>query len=215
MKKKKPTKAQMENRVKNALVFVPRDKECKGVFFEDRSLRIEVTDDYAVVSTPYHTHTFNKLTSSGFSRPYMYLLKLVDIALECDCKTKNGYNFAKLLTVLEEKGGTNFNIVSFVNSWLFDITHPLFLIGEDAKDAFLVYEYFLHTIAVQDVLRSEKTEDMTNKQFVKALVDKLTEYANDLEEHVIFEKLTDEERMKQEMDAMAQNEQEQMMEGAK
>ena len=55
---KKETKAQLERRIKQAVVFVEKDKDTKSVFFSDKGLRLTVTNDTAVVETGYHRHLF-------------------------------------------------------------------------------------------------------------------------------------------------------------
>ena len=38
MEQKKPTKAQIENRIKHAIVHVDRTKDTKNVYFDDKGL---------------------------------------------------------------------------------------------------------------------------------------------------------------------------------
>ena len=76
----------------------------------------------------------------------------------------------------------------------------------------LVYEQYMHTIARQQVIFMEKTEDVTNKKFITDVTDLMNKFASDMEETVVFEKLTDEERKQQEVDAMQEVVQEKQME---
>ena len=82
---KKVTKGDLEKRIQSAIVLVPKDRETKSVYFDDKGLRLTVTDDYAVVTTGAHQHVFSKITVYGISRPYLFTQRFVDIALTNDC----------------------------------------------------------------------------------------------------------------------------------
>ena len=61
MEKKKETKGQLERKIQNALVFVPKDKEYSWIYFTDKGLRLETTSDSCVISTGFHKHVFQEL----------------------------------------------------------------------------------------------------------------------------------------------------------
>lgn len=221
-KKKSPTKGQLEMRIKNALVFIPRDKSYMGIYFDDKGLRIEVTEDYCVISTGFHRHVFYCVTSSGYSRPWMYTKRVTEIANEnidaIAIKDKKGnvvgHSFQKLLDVLKEKENkSEYNIAIFYSWFLYNIFQPLFSIGEDNVSSFLVYEDYLHNIARNAILLEEKNEDMSNKQFLDKMMGNILDFTKDMEESVLFHKKSDEEVMKENVEALAATEQEQMMEG--
>lgn len=214
MEKKKPTKAQIENRIKNALVFVPKDKEYSGVYFADKGLRLETTMDSAVISTNFHRHVFNAYTASGFSRPYLYTKRIIEIALENDCKTENGYSYAKLIETLQAKEDkTEYNIATYYQWWASVIFDGLYSISEEAFGSWLVYFKYQQVIATNSIILDERNADVTNKQFVEKFIGLMKEFTDGAEEYVILHKLTDEEYAKRQMEAMAQDEQEQMMGG--
>ena len=214
MEKKKPTKAQIENRIKNALIFIPRDKEYSGIFFADKGLRLETTMDSAVISTNFHRHVFAAYTSSGFSRPYLYTKRIIEMALENDCKTENGYSYAKLLETLKAKEDkAEFNVATYFSWYLYNIFSPLYSIGENEMESFIVYLDYVYGIAKNAVLLAERTEDVTDKSFVEAVLKNFKEFTEHLDGRVLLPKLTDEEFAKQQMEAMAQDEQEQAMGG--
>lgn len=208
MEQKKETKAQLERRIKNALVFVPRDKDYKMVFFSDKGLKIEVTSEYCVISTMYHRHVFDKWnTATMLSRPYLYTQRLVEISLENDCRTQDGYSYAKLIEVLKEKENKEeYNIVTYVDWWLFNCFQPLYSIGESEIESFLVYESYVHNIARQSILLSEKTEDVTNKQFFAKMNETIKQFVDNIDEIIIFHKKTDEEVAKENIIAAQQQE---------
>lgn len=207
MEQKKETRAQIERRLKNALVFVPRDKEYSSVYFSDKGLRLEATSESCVISTAFHTHVFNAYTTSGISRPYLYTKRLIDIANGNNCATKDGYSFSALIDVLKNKEDkSEYNLVVYIDWWIFNCFQPLYSIGESEAESFLVYESYLHNIARSSVILSEKTEDITNKQFVEAVIKNMNDFIENIDEHVIFHKKTDDELIKENIEAIQEQE---------
>ena len=210
MKEKDLSKGQLESRLRNALVFVPKDKDYKGVYFDDKGLRLEVTNDFAVITTGFHRHVFNSITSQGISRPYLYTQRFIEIALANDCMVKDAKgnvtrSYGKLMAVLKEnEDQTEFRVAWYFDLWLNTIFHPLYGIGETEAESFLVYESYLHIIARNKIILSEKTEDITNKMFIEQIGKELMEFTKDVDEHVVFPKKTDEERKKEEIDALGE-----------
>ena len=212
----KLTNGQLLKRLKNAVVHIDKDKSYQSVYLSDKGLRLETTDEYCVISTGFHRHIFNAFNSAqGVSRPYLYTKRVVEIANEnLDAiKTDDGYSFQKLLDVLKEKEDhSDYNIVTYTDWWIFNCFQPLYSIGENEVESFLVYEMYLHNIARNAVLLSEKKEDMSNRQFFDAIIKNMQEFVEGMEEQIIFHKKTDEEMMKENIEAIQQNEQEQAME---
>ena len=205
---KKMTRNEIEHRLHSAVVFIPKDKETKSIYFDDKGLRVTVTDDYAIIATTAHSHVFSKLTPSGISRPYLYAQRFLEIALsnECEVKDERGNvrrSYAKLFANLKAKDDkTQYNIAWYVDLWLMNIFAPLYSIDESEAGSFIVYEEYLHNIAKQQVILSEKTEDMTNRQYVDKVIENEQSYIDGLEEHVIFNKKTDDEKAQEEVQAM-------------
>lgn len=202
---KKPTNKQLEGRIKNALVHIDKDKSYKSVYFVDRGLRIETTDDFAVLSTNYHQHIFSRYSAADmFSRPYGYLSRLVEIAIENDCTTKDGYSFAKLMSVLNEKEDkTECNIVTIADWYIININAPLYRLRESEVGLTLTYLEYLFNISTNITIGEEKSKDMTNHQFVKSVLAKIKDGFKNQNEFVMFKKLTDEEIAKQIAEAEA------------
>ena len=212
---KKPTASQLERRLMNAVVHIDKTKDTQSIYFSDKGLRITVDKEYAIIETGFHRHIFTSFTSAGLSRPYLYTKRVVEIANEnLDAiKTDDGYSFQKLLDVLKEKEDhSDYNIVTYTDWWIFNCFQPLYSIGENEVESFLVYEMYLHNIARNAVLLSEKKEDMTNRQFFDAIIKNMQEFVEGMEEQIIFHKKTDEEMMKENIEAIQQEEQEQAME---
>lgn len=218
---KKPTAAQLERQLKNALIHVDRTKDTQSIFFSDKGMRLTVNEDYALIATNYHTHVFQAVTSSGVSRPWLYTKRFVEIALENDCivRDENGndhYSYSKLMSILKEKEDrTEYNICWYIDLWFFNIFVPLYSIAETEASSFLVYESYMHNIARNEVILEEHKEPVTNKQFVEKVLELEKSFVAEIEERVVFEPLSDEERMKQESEALQEMETEQAMEAQK
>ena len=208
MEQKKKTRGQLEREISTAIVLVPKTKGTNSIYFSDKGIRLTVTDDYCVISTMYHRHVFDKLTfggvMDGFSRPYVYTKKIIDIAHDNinEITTKNGYSYAKLKKVLEErKGQALYNVVVYYEWYLMNIFQPLYSIGESIVDNFLVFEAYIHNMARNEILLNEKTEDMTTTAFLEAISEKEKEFRSDMQELVLFPKKTDEEVVKESIKA--------------
>ena len=216
--KKKLTNAQLQKRLENAIVFVPKTKDTISIFFSDKGVRLVADADGCVIETNYHRHVYSNITSAGVSRPYLYTKRVIEIASdkntleEITVKDKDdnfvGYSYQRLLDVLKEKEDkSEYNIVVYYQWFLFNIFQPLYGIGETEIESFLVYEDYLHNIARNAILLSEKTEDMTNKQFIQTILESIKHFTEDLEERILFPKKTDEQVMKEEIEAIQEQEQ--------
>ena len=221
--KKKLTNAQLQKRLENAIVFVPKTKDTISIFFSDKGVRLVADADGCVIETNYHRHVYSNITSAGVSRPYLYTKRVIEIASdkntleEITVKDKDdnfvGYSYQRLLDVLKEKEDkSEYNIVVYYQWFLFNIFQPLYGIGETEIESFLVYEDYLHNIARNAILLSEKTEDMTNKQFIQTILESIKHFTEDLEERILFPKKTDEQVMKEEIEAIQEQEQNDAME---
>ena len=217
MEQKKPTNAQLLRRIQKSPLHLDFTKNTVSVYFSDKGLRLTVDDSegYALIATGYHTHYFQNWTSQGISRPYLYTKRIIEIANEHleEIKTDNGYSFQRLLEVLKAKEDkSEYNIVTYVSWWLEIIFAPLYSIDESEAGSFLVYEAYLHHIARQAVLLSEKKKNMTNKQFFDEVIKNMQDFIKGVDERVIFHKMSDEEMAQANIEALTQNEQEQAME---
>lgn len=215
MEQKKPTNAQLQKRIANALIHIDRTKDTQSIFFTDKGLRLTTNEDVAIIATGFHRHVFNNFTNAGISRPYLYTKRAIEIAIEnIDAvETEDGYSFAKLLEVLKAKEDkSEYNIVTYVSWWFEIIFAPLYSIDESEVGSFLVYEAYLHHIARQAVLLSEKKEDVTNKTFFDEIIKNMQNFIEGVDERVIFHKLTDEELAHAKFEAIQEQEQEQAME---
>lgn len=224
METKKPTNAQLQKRIARAIIHLDKTKDTKEIYFDDKCLRLVWDEEqgYAVVGTMYHMHTFLANTSNGVSRPFLYVGRFIDIALNNDCTMQLDEgnttirSYAKLMHTLKEKEDkTDYNIAFYVDMWLMNIFAPLYGIDESEASAFIVYEQYMHNIAKQSIILSEKENDMTNKQFVEQVLGKEKEFLDGVEERVLFHKLTDEERREQEANAIKEQLQEEFIKNEK
>lgn len=215
---KKPTKSELERRIKNALVFVPKDKDYQSIYFADKGLKLEVTQEHTIISTTYHKHVFDNITSSGISKPYIYTRRFIEIALDTDCTytDDNGYKFYSYQKMMNELKAnkdkeTEYNIAYYCDLWFFNLFNPLYSIDGNNASAFIVFLDYVCNVAKNSIIISEHTEDMTNKQFLDKYVDLIKELTADMHEGVIFEKKTDDELMQESIEALQEQEQEQQI----
>lgn len=214
----KPTKSDLERRMRNALVLVPRDKDYQSIYFDDKGLKLEVTQDFAVISTGFHQHIFRNITAAGISRPYLYTKRFIEISTKVDCVVKDakGYvkhSYSKLMAELKKnEDKSEYNLCWFYDLWLNNIFHPLYGIGETETEAFLVYESYMHNVARNQVILSEKINDLTNLQFIDETMALVKKFTEGMEEKVIFVKKTDEEKTQEEIEALQEQQQEKVVE---
>lgn len=216
---KSKSREQLGKMLERAVVFVEHDKDYKGIYFDDKGLKLEVTSDFAVISTMSHRHVFNKVTSNGISRPYLYVEKMIEFAESVDCivKDKDGNitrSYSKMMHELQQKSGgnsTEYNIVWYVDKWLYNIFQPLYTIDETEAGAFFVYFDYLGGIAKNAIILEEKKEDLTNKGFIEKFIGYVKDFTDNLTENVIFKKKTDDEKIKEEVEAMGLNESEEIL----
>lgn len=207
---KKPTNAQLQRRLERAVLHIDRDKETQEVYVADSGLRMTITEDYALVGTLFHRHVFDKVTSAGISRPYLYTKRAVEILLMFGVQDKEGgYLFDATVNALKESGKeTERTLLQYFEWWVFNMQAPLYGIGESDADVFLVYEQYVHNIARNNVLLEEHKEDVTNRAFFESVFNKMREVAENASEYVVLHKMTDEEIVEREARALQEQEEE-------
>ena len=210
--KKKPTNAQLLKRIANAIVHVDKTKDTQSIFFDDKGLRLTVNEEYAVIEIGYHRHVFNNFTSSGVCRPYLYTKRMIEIANENDCKIGDGLSYQRLMQVLKDKKDqSDYNIASYYDWYLMNIFAPLFSIGENEAECFLVYMDYMHNIARNAILFEEHKDGLTNKQFVEKYIGYINDFTKGIDEREIFVPKTDEQVMQENLDAIQQDENEKVL----
>ena len=218
MEKKKITNGQLQNRLRNAILHIDRTKDTQSVFFDDKGLRLTVNEDFAIIATGFHQHVFTNFTAQGVSRPYLYTKRFIEIALANDCTIKDAKgnvtrSYGKLLGILKEKEDQKeFQVAWYIDLWFNNIFHPLYGIGESEAESFLVYESYLHNIARNKIILSEKINDMTNLDFIDAVMQDVKAFTEGMDKRTIFKKKTDEEMMQENIEAAAAQQSEKAME---
>lgn len=207
--KKKVTRGQYKRKIDTAVVFIPKDKETQSMFFSDKGVRLTVTADTAVIATGFHRHVFDSITSAGISRPYLYTKRIIEIANEnlTLIATEQGYSYQRLIDVLKEKDDkSEYNIAVYYDWFLFNIFQPLYGIGETNVESFLVYEDYVHNIARNMIILAEKTEDITNVNFIDKIIENMKSLTSTLEENVLIPRKSDEEYTQEAIDAIREQE---------
>ena len=209
MEQKKETRATIERKIKNAVVFVPKDKESISTFFSDKGVRLTATMDSAVIAFGYSQTVYSNFTAAGISRPYLYTKRIIEIANENlkDIEVDGGYSYQRLLEVLKAKEDkSEYNIVTYYEWFLHNLFNPQFGIAEDEVSSFLVYEDYIHNIARNAILLGERNVDVTNKQFFNMVIERMKEFVDGLEESILLHKKTDEEIVKENIEAAQEQE---------
>ena len=218
MEKKKIKNGQLQNRLRNAILHIDKTKDTQSVFFDDKGLRLTVNEDFAIIATGFHQHVFTNFTAQGVSRPYLYTKRFIEIALANDCTIKDAKgnvtrSYGKLLGILKEKEDQKeFQVAWYIDLWFNNIFHPLYGIGESEAESFLVYESYLHNIARNKIIMSEKINDMTNLDFIDAVMQEVKAFTEGMDKRTIFKKKTDEEMMQENIEAAAAQQSEKAME---
>lgn len=204
MEQKKETAAQLQRRIKNALIHIDKTKDAESVFFDDKGVRLTVNESKAIIATGFHQHVFDAYSNAGLSRPYLYTKRVIELANENNCEVRDnkgnitGRSYAMLLDTLKQKEDkSEYNIAYYYSWYLLNCFSPLYSIGESEVESFMVYFDYCCNIAKNAIMFSEKTEDMSNKQFIEKFIENLKEFTDNMNESVLFHKKTDEEVMQE------------------
>ena len=117
---------------------------------------------------------------------------------------------AQMKILKEKQDSFEHSIFIYCDWWFNNIIAPLYEIGNDEKQQFYVYERYMHTLARNEVVKGEHNEDVTTNDFVEEVCKKEMEFMKDFEQKVLLKKKTDEEKVKEECEAMAQELEENM-----
>lgn len=207
--KKKPTNAQLQKRLERAVLHLDRTKNTQSIYWSDKGCRLTADDDYAIIAFGYSQTIYSNFTAAGISRPYLYTKRIIEIANENlkEIEVGGGYSYQRLLDVLNEKEDkSEYNIVTYFSWFLQNLFSPQFGIAEDEVSSFLVYEDYIHNIAKNSILLDVRNEDLTNKQFIDKVIDNIKDFTDNLEESVLLHRKTDEEIVKENIEAAQEQE---------
>lgn len=165
---KKKSKAQLENEIASALVFVPK-KGAKILRLDDRGITFMLTDDYTVVSTNFHRHVFSNYNSAGVRYISYFVGAFIEIferyktfgKLTDDKGNVTGFSFQKfmkeadgILTREEEI------IIRRVDSWSLLISEPLYSLAPSDVSELNRNIMFLSYLAKNWLLLAEHKDDL-------------------------------------------------------
>lgn len=219
---KKPTNAQLQRRIDSAIIHMDRTKDTKEVFFDDRNIRVVVNEDVALLANGIYTTMFNRHYFGGESNQYLCLSSLVECAKRYDDKiiasNKNGEkfrSFALLVKTMEENNDADYAWIKVLEWFIYNFEANIALAPrENFTNAIFynIYEKFAHSAASLEQFSNEHKDGMTNKEYFKAIADKLIAIADDMNDDKMFEPISDEEMAKKEMEALQKNEEEKILE---
>ena len=175
MEQKKPTRAQLESKIKNATLIVGKAK--KSITFGDSGITIYSCKDEVVCSTLSHSHVYQRMLSTGnVSIPCLFLDALVMIAFEHldeisekDIEGNVSYSLRKLIR-LETLKKNDREIVYSANIFLFNINEPLYGIGTTANDATNLFATFNLLTSKADTFLNARSEDVMQNEFYNELI---------------------------------------------
>lgn len=177
MEQKKPTKKQLEKKLKEATVFV--DKAEKSIYLADIGVGIYISKFQTVLSTNFHRHVWENINSVGYSGVFMYLNSFLDIVLSKldEIKDKNTkgelyYSFGKLKACALSENERM--IVSKVEMFIYSVNDGLYSIGSDSDPiGIMLYLDYLYTMSKATLISELPEGDILVNTFVKDLVSRM------------------------------------------
>ena len=222
MPEKKLTNAQLQKRLKNAILHVDRTKAYRAVMFADRNLKIEIEEDVAIISRLSYRLCFDKVVASGYSRVYLILANVVDMASRYDCikddeKVGKFTSYWKLWDAVREKEAQqgDLGVLTIFSVWFDVLQSTLFLCPEQADETFALNTIYVLNTYVHGVLAKPYDKDMTNKELMVEISNEVNEYIAQMgDEYVVLHKETKEEQEQATADALAEEQVEQALNNA-
>ena len=222
MQEKKLTNAQLQKRLKNAVLHIDKTKAYRAVMFADRNLKIEIEDDVAIISRLSYSLCFNKVVASGYSRVYMILANVVDMVKRYDCIKENDKvgkftSYWKLWDAVREKEAEqgDLGVLTIFSVWFDVLQSTLFLCPEKADETFALNTIYVLNTYVHGVLAKPYDKDMTNKELMIEIANEVNEYIAQMGDgYLVLHKETKEEQEQAVADALAEEQVEQALDDA-
>lgn len=222
MEQKKPTNAQLQKRIEKAVIHIDRTKDTKEVFFDDRGIRIVISDERAIISQLSFMMTFDEIVSGGYSRNYMVLNRITEMVDEYDCvvvneKGEKSVSFWKLYdsvknSTKEGHESDNGIITKFI-IWFGVMQSSMFMLSERTDYTFALGTQYAMNSIISGSISKFYERDMTNKELLSEIANEFDAYRNGVkEEFVVMKKETEEDRKQAIANAIQEREQEQAME---
>lgn len=215
---KRPTNGQLQKRLERAVLHIDRTKDTKEVFFDDRGIRIIISDERAIISQLSFMMTFDEIVSGGYSRNYMVLNRVVEMVDEYDCvvvnkKGEKCFSFWKLYdsvknSTKEGHEADNGIITKFI-VWFSVMQSSMFLLSERTDFTFALGTQYAMNSIISGSISKFYEKDMTNKELLTEIAKGFDDYRNGVEEEfVVMKKESEEDRKQAIADAIQHIEQE-------
>lgn len=216
-KKQKPTLAQLQKKISNAIVFIEKDpKTYNSIYFDDRGLTLEATDDYAIVGRLSFRMVFNSIVSGGYSRVHLVVQKIIEMAHSYGCKVEKNGTFINSYWKLWENISTSdkdekekledLSILSMFSSWIDVQQCTIFSLSERTQDVFTLQFAHRAFALFFGILSKPYDKDMTNVDLMKEFDKELKSFIKENKEtFVVLKKETEEQRKEAIANAMEQN----------
>lgn len=210
----KLTREQLQRRLDKAVLHIDRTKGFKSVYFADRGIRIVVEDEVALIGRQSFTLMFDKVVSGGYSRIYIILSSIVDMANRFDCTERDSRgeqftSFYKLRNTLRNDGqdGGEYNVFVIFTAWFDVIQSTLFLAPEKPDEMWSLNSIYALNTIVHGVVSKPYEKDMSNRELWDELLKEINEYSESMNgDYLVLRHRTKEEQEKELADALAEME---------
>lgn len=199
------TKEQLQRRLDKAVLHIDRTKEFKSCYFADRGLRITVEEDVALVGRQSYVLMFEKVVAGGYSRIYMLLSNMVDMANRYDCTAKDAkgeqyMSYYKLREILSGDAGAkiDYNVFVIFTAWFDVLQSTLFLSPESPEEMFALNGIYALNTIVHGAVSKPYEKDMTSNELWGEIQKDISEYVGSMgDDYVVLKHKTDEEKEKE------------------
>lgn len=208
---KKMTKEQLQRRLDKAVLHIDRTKSFKSCYFADRGIRISVEEDAALIGRSSYTMVFDRIVSGGFSRIYMILSSVVDMANKYDCDVMNAdgdhytsfYKLRDTLSKTEEAKG-EYNVFVIFSAWFDVLQSTLFLAPEKPDEMFALNSIYVLNTIVHGTVAKPYEKDMTCKELWNEIRKDFDDYVSGIsDDYLVLKYKTKEEQEKEIAEAIS------------
>lgn len=206
MEQKKATRAQLEKRIDNALLIIDKGKEFKSIYLGDIGIGVYITKDYAIMTSNFHQHIWNRFNGKGYNKPYIYLDRFVNLSNEHineigrkNIKGELFYSLSKLKAIStlrdEEK-----RLITIVERFIYVANDGIYAIGDEKEDITNLMLQYLCWLSKANIFIGDRMDDLFINDFYNRfistfrylsldadiddkVVDELQEKINEIEEN--------------------------------
>lgn len=212
----KLTREQLQRRLDKAVLHIDRTKAFRSVYFADRGLRITVEDEVALIGRSSYTLMFDRVVAGGYSRIYMMLSGIVDMASRFDCTAKDSSgepftSYYRLRDTLQKEGvdGGEYNVFVIFTAWFDVLQSTLFLAPEKPDEMWALNSIYALNTIVHGVISKPYGKDMDNRELWDELMKEIDGYSETMKGDFLVLRHKDKEEQDKELaDALAEIEME-------